>query len=224
MEGLWNSDKEMEIVNRLLSWYSVNKRSYPWRQTRDPYSILIAEIMLQRTKSDQVVNVYLKFLERYPNPHALSRSTVREIEKIILPLGLKWRAKKLWELGRAIIESFNGTIPNEKQRLLSLPGVGEYAASAVLCFAYGKDLPVIDSNVCRVIARLLRATARGEARRDHSFIQMVHKLHSFVPAGKSREYNWAMIDLAATVCTSRKPKCVICPLEPICSYAKNARI
>jgi A/G-specific adenine glycosylase len=220
---LSNADKEIDIVNRLLNWYSVNRRNYPWRRTRDPYGVLIAEIMLQRTKSEQVVDVYLKFLERYPNPLILSQATVGEIEKIILPLGLKWRAKKILELGKAITNSFNGTIPNEKEKLLTLPGIGEYVASAVLCFAYGKDLPIIDSNVCRVIARLFNISAKGEARRDRVFIQTVSKLHSFVPSGKSKEYNWAIIDLAATVCTPRKPKCIICPLKPICSYAETRR-
>jgi len=116
MEGTQNFNKGMKIVNRLLSWYAVNKRNYPWRQTRDPYNILIAEIMLQRTKSDQVVNVYLKFLEQHPDPLALSRSTVKEIERIILPLGLKWRAKKIWELGKAITSSFNGTSARAQKR------------------------------------------------------------------------------------------------------------
>ncbi|MEM2878877.1 MAG: hypothetical protein QXH35_04545 [Nitrososphaerota archaeon] len=209
---------EAEIVRRLLDWFAKHGRDYPWRRTTEPYRILIAEMMLQRTKSDQVAGLYQQFIQKYPEPQALAHANVEEIEKFLLPLGLRWRARKIRETGKTVMEMFNGRIPEQEEKLLALPGVGEYAARAVLCFAYGKDVPLVDANVCRVLGRLLNMPPRGEARRDRKFIETAHRLHRYVPAGRSREYNWAILDLAATVCTPRRPVCPECPLKDLCSY------
>ncbi|MEM1944553.1 MAG: DNA glycosylase [Nitrososphaerota archaeon] len=212
-------DIEDEIVQRILNWYKDHGRSYLWRQNQDPYGILIAEMMLQRTKSDQVARVYTSFLKKYPNPTALANSDPREIERFLRPLGLRWRARKLWEMGRTLIERFNGTVPDDYEELLSLPGVGQYAASAVLCFAFGKNLPVIDANVCRVVSRLFDLRPAGEARRDQRIIKKIHDLHAHVLPEECSRYNWAILDLAAIICTPRKPLCPRCPLNSLCRNA-----
>lgn len=210
---------EREAVSRLLEWFRVHGRDFPWRRTRDPYAVLVAEKMLQRTRSEQVAPVYTRFLERYPDPATLAGAPPEEVEELLEPLGLRWRAKKIWELARAAVQLFGGRIPADRRALLALPGVGEYAASAVLCFAYGEDVPVIDSNVVRVVTRLYGLRPRGEARRNRTLIEAVNRLHAAVPPGKSREYNWALLDLGATVCLPRNPKCTLCSLRPLCAYA-----
>lgn len=212
---------EHEIVVRLLDWFAKKGNIYPWRQTRDPYRVLIAEIMLQRTKANQVAKLYSQFIRKYPTPSALASADLKEIETLLSPLGLRWRARKVWELGRVIAEKFGGNVPSIHEELLTLPGVGDYVAAAVLCFAYGKDIPVIDANVCRTIGRLFNLKAKGEARRDRKFIEKVHDLHKHVPSGKSAQYNWAILDFAATICIPRKPLCPRCPLNDKCKYTSK---
>ena len=217
-------DITAQAARRLLNWRTKNQRVYPWRQTADPYRVLIAEIMLQRTKSDQVAGLYSRFLHKYPNPSALVRADVRDVEEFLLPLGLKWRARKIWQLGKAITETFSGAVPTEREELLALPGVGDYVAAAVLCFAYGRDVPIIDANVSRVVGRLFNIETSGEARRDKKLIEKAHLVHRHVPSGKSKEFNWALLDFSATRCMQTNPSCPICPLNAICQYqAKTSR-
>lgn len=215
---------EAGVVRRLLNWFNTHGREYPWRKSRDPYEVLIAEMMLQRTKSDQVARLYRRFLEQYPDPHSLARAAVEDVETLLLPLGLKWRGRKMWELGGEVVKLFNGVVPDEKEKLLTLPGVGEYAANAVLCFAYRRDVPVIDANVCRVIGRLFNLRPKGEARRDRRFIEKAYSLHKCVPSGRSGEYNWALLDFAAGVCRPGKPLCTMCPLNDLCLYPEKKSV
>ncbi|MEM2233265.1 MAG: A/G-specific adenine glycosylase [Nitrososphaerota archaeon] len=210
---------EDEIVRRILDWYEKHGRSYPWRRTRDPYRVLIAEMMLQRTRSDQVASTYERFLERFPDPRALAGSEPAEVERLLHSLGLQWRARKVWEMGRALVERFNGVVPDSYEKLLSLPGVGPYVAAAVLCFAYGRSIPVIDANVCRVVSRLFGLRPAGEARRDGKIIGRIYELHAHVPPDKCRQYTWGILDLGAAICRPKKPLCARCPLNHVCRYA-----
>jgi A/G-specific adenine glycosylase len=215
---MWKTEKA--VANLLLKWFRKHGRNYPWRRKRDPYHVLMAEIMLQRTKADQVMPVYRSFLRKFPDPYVLADATSKEIGDVFAKLGLRWRAKKVKKLARALILQHNGRIPDSREKLLSLPGVGEYTADAVLCFAYGKDVAVIDANVCRVIERVFGIKSCGEARRDPQFRQIAQRL---VPPKRAREFNWAIIDLAALVCTPRNPKCAECPLRKLCSFSRAER-
>jgi A/G-specific adenine glycosylase len=206
------------IVSRLLEWFRRHGRSYPWRENTEPYRVLIAEIMLQRTRADQVLPVYRSFLEKFPDPTFLAEAKPEEIEEVFAKLGLKWRAEKVKNLARVLVSEYDGRIPDTRKGLLSLPGVGEYAADAVLCFAYGRNATVIDANVCRVIERLFGLKPIGEARRDLRFRRAAQRL---VPKRKARELNWAIIDLAAIICTPKNPKCDKCPLEEVCLYKRK---
>jgi len=205
------------MTGLLLEWFKKYGRDYPWRKETDPYRILIAEIMLQRTKADQVIQVYQLFLQRFPSIYALAAATLEELEGIFDMLGLRWRAKKVKDLAKVIVSQHGGRIPSSREELLSLPGVGEYIADAVLCFAYGMDIAVVDANVCRVIGRVFGIEPRGEARRDPRFRQIAQQL---IPSKRAREFNWAIIDLAALTCTPRNPKCYECPLQELCSFNK----
>lgn len=210
-----DKDKTGAIVSRLLEWFEKHGRVYPWRRDTDPYRILIAEIMLQRTKADQVLPVYLSFLERFPDLESIVNAPPEEVERFFSMLGLKWRAEKVRRLAETIIREHGGRIPDTRRDLLSLPGIGEYIADAILCFAYGRSVAVIDANVCRVIGRIFGLKARGEARRDPRFRRAAQQL---VPREKAREFNWAMIDLASLICTPRNPRCASCPLKQVCMH------
>jgi len=209
----------MEIKNAfpelLLEWYRENGRNYVWRRKKDPYEILMAEIMLQRTKADQVEPIYLDFIKNFPSPEELNRATKDEIGKYFNRLGLLWRIGLVKRLAQELVDRFDGKIPESRETLLSLPAVGEYMADAVLSFAYRRDVAVVDANVCRVIGRVFGITAKGEARRDRRFRRIAQEI---VPAGRSNQFNWAIIDFAALVCTPRNPKHNICPMNEICSY------
>jgi len=209
-----------EIARRLLDWFLRNGRNYPWRNTQDPYKILIAEIMLQRTKADQVEPVYREFVEKFPSPHELNKASIKDIEKFFTRLGLRWRAGLVKALARELVKRFNGKVPENRDELLSLPSVGDYMADAVLSFAYERSVAVVDSNICRILERVFDLKPRGEARRDPKFRKIADKI---IPAGKAKPFNWAMIDLAALICTPRNPKCHLCPLCDICRYHERKR-
>jgi len=213
---LLNSSIFEEISKRIVNWWVKNKRDYPWRHERDPYKVLIAEIMLQRTKADQVVPVYLDFIKRYPTIHDLAKASAKDVETFFARLGLRWRAARVIEMAKYITEKAGGTIPDTREELLKIPMIGEYIADAILVFAYGKETAVVDSNVVRIIGRIFGIKARGEARRDPRFRKIAQKL---LLKGKAREYNWAVIDFAARICTPRNPKCEVCPLKDLCRYA-----
>lgn len=206
------------LTELLLEWFRENGRSYVWRRKEDPYEILVAEIMLQRTRANQVEPVYLDFIRKFPNAQELNRATEEKIGEYFGRLGLLWRAKLIKRLARELVSRFGGKIPKSRDLLLSLPAVGEYMADAVLCFAYGKDVAVVDANVCRVIERVFGIVAKGEARRDRRFRSLAQEM---VPSGRANEFNWAMIDFAALVCTPRNPKHDVCPINKFCDYYQN---
>ncbi|MGD0451209.1 MAG: DNA glycosylase [Candidatus Bathyarchaeia archaeon] len=210
-----------EMSDLLIKWYKKNCRQYPWRENTDPYRVLIAEIMLQRTKADQVVPTYLSFLERFPNFQKLNSASEEDLTKFFYRLGLVHRSKYVKMLATDVILRFNGKIPENRNELLSLPAVGEYVADAVLCFAFNKPSSIVDSNVCRVIGRVFDLTAKGEARRDPKFRKKADEL---LPETKVNEYNWAVIDLAALICIPKKPLHSICPLRKICASVKKRDI
>src|SRR5271157_3099422 len=140
MEG--SLEARSVLPTMLLKWYEKNGRSFPWREKRDPYQILIAEIMLQRTKANQVLPVYLDFIREFPTIESLKTATVRKVKRYFARLGLLWRANRVKQMAQDIVERFNGRIPSDRDQLLAIPSVGDYIADAVLAFAYGKDVAV----------------------------------------------------------------------------------
>lgn len=216
MEDQIFMQNKKRISNLLIKWFKNNGRTYPWREKRNPYEILIAEIMLQRTKADQVTPVFLSFLDEFPDLETLSNAPSEKITKYFSKLGLIHRAERVKTLATELNKRFNGNIPNKRKELLSLPSVGEYITNAVLCFAFGEQVAVIDSNVCRILGRLFTLNANGEARRDPQFKYAINEL---LPSGSAKEFNWGMIDLGALVCKPTKPLCHKCPLREFCDYS-----
>lgn len=203
------------FAEKLLQWWEKNRREFPWRTRNDPYEILIAEIMLQRTRAEQVVPVYEDFIKEFPTIEKLNRSTLQQVREYFKKLGLIWRADLVKQMTSVLMTSFNGKIPNDRAELILIPAIGDYMADAVLAFAYSQDVAVVDSNVCRVIGRVFGLELGKEARRKPIFRNIVQQL---LPKRKAREFDWAMIDLASLICLPRKPACSKCPLNQICDY------
>jgi len=218
LKTLSGSASPRELGEKILQWWYGKKRDYPWRHVTDPYMILIAEIMLQRTRAEQVVPVYTEFVSRYPTVRDLAEADPEEIENYFAKLGLRWRARKVLEMAKYVVEKFCGKLPDKEERLLEIPAIGDYIADAILVFAYGKDRVVVDSNVVRIVERLFCIRSRGEGRRDPRIRQIANSL--LVP-GKAREFNWALIDFGALICRPSNPSCRNCPLQVQCCYGKQ---
>jgi len=204
----------------LLEWWEKNKRDFPWRRTSDPYAVLIAELLLRKTTAKQVERVYIAFLARYPNSESLSRASEAEIEELLKPLGMEHRrAKLLVELGKALLKKHKGSVPDNMEDLLQLPGVGAYAANAVLCFAYGKNTVIVDTNAVRVFQRVFGFRSKKQRPRDDPALWEFAK--SIAPSDRVREFNFAIIDFAYSICTAKKPRCHLCPMKSFCDYVKK---
>jgi len=210
-------DRKEFFAKLLLEWWNKNKRDFPWRHTKDPYSILTAEMLLRKTTAQQVERIYAKFLNKYPTPASLAEADEDELKKLLKPLGMEHRRAELFKkLGQTIKESYNNGIPKDTQKLLELPGVGRYAANAVLCFACSKDVPLLDANFIRIIKRIFGIKSQKPRARDDN--KMWEFAESLIPQGKCRCFNLAILDFAALICTARKPKCSECPVRSICIY------
>jgi A/G-specific adenine glycosylase len=211
--------KEQEQIEmfraNLLGWRKTNKRNFSWRTTHDPFKVLIAEILLHRTKAEQVVPLYQIFLEKYPDIHSIAISSPFEIEETFHSAGLHWRWKLLQSMACEIETKFKGEIPYNIEALISLPGVSHYIGSAVRCFAFGYPDVLLDTNTVRVSGRIFGLIITDSSRRSLKFRNI---LESLIDIEHPREFNWALIDFAAIVCKSRKPDHPNCPFTNYCKY------
>jgi A/G-specific adenine glycosylase len=210
------SRKEIAIFRRrIISWYSKNGRLYPWRKEKDPFKVLVAEMMLRRTKADQVVPVYEKFCREFPDVETLARANQDALEKILHPLGLKWRVPAFPMMAREVVEKYHSRIPDNREQLISLPGVGEYVAGAVLSIAYGKNEWLVDSNIVRIFKRYFGIKTSKEGRRDKHVIEMAKIYVSGKEPGRA---TMGILDITALICKPGKPECERCPLRIHCHY------
>ena len=194
-------------------WGRKNYREFTWRSSTTDYQILVAEILLQRTKAKQVESTYLEFLDEYPNFDALNKAEITEIEKQLYPLGLfKERAMRLKQLSAIITKDYDNNIPTDLLILKKLPGIGEYVARAFLCFGKNKRIAIIDANVVRLYKRYFGIKTKSELRRNKTFIELVD---SILP-NKAKEFNYAILDFTNKICKPRIPDCNNCPLVKYC--------
>jgi len=209
------------LRRQLLRWFEKNQRDhYPWRQTRNPYHILIAETFLQRTRADQVFSVYFQFIETFPTPSDLAVADESLVRKITYPLGLTWRGKNLKRTAVDIKEKFNGEIPSNREELLQIRGVGDYIADSIIYLAFEKRRSIIDSNVVRILGRLHGIETHAESRRNKKFRELADNL---LPKKNFRKFNLALLDLGALVCI-RHPKCNDCPIKTNCTFYNNSKV
>lgn len=202
----------------LLDWYDKNKRDLPWRNTRDPYLIWLSEIILQQTRVAQGLDYYLRFSRRFPTPRALADATEDEVLKLWQGLGYYSRARNL----HAAAKSMNGVFPPTYEGVRALKGVGDYTAAAICSIAYNMPYAVLDGNVYRVLSRVYGiSTPVDSVAGKKEFSALAQKLLSKTRAG---DYNQAIMDFGATVCTPQSPACLTCPLAGFCKARLENRI
>lgn len=192
---------------RLVAWFRRRGRPLPWRRTREAYPILVSEFMLQQTQVSRVLDYWPRFLERYPTLQHLAKARPSQVREAWSGLGYYRRADNLHRLARVVVREMDGRIPSDVEALRALPGVGRYTAGAVACFAYERPAATVDTNVGRVLSRVFRTNAKLE--------ELALALQP--RAGKAAwNFNQALMELGALVCTARKPKCARCPVAASC--------
>jgi A/G-specific adenine glycosylase len=202
---------------RLLQWYATHGRhALPWRMRRDPYHTVVSEFMLAQTQVDRVAPKFEAFVARFPDLRALASASIADVLREWKRLGYNSRAVRLHRLARVIVERHRGALPKTLEELRALPGVGPYTAAAVRAFGFDIDDAPIDTNVRRVVNRLYFGL---EYPRAAAARELDARARELVPAGRAHDWNSAMMDLGATICTSRAPKCPICPLRAECAAA-----
>jgi len=210
------------LTTELLQWFLINKRNLPWRKTKDPYFIWLSEIIFQQTRISQGIDYYLRFVEKFPDVFSLAAASEDEVLKLWQGLGYYSRARNLLKTARQIVKEYNGIFPSDFSELMNLKGIGEYTASVILSVCYEKPYAVIDGNVNRLISRLYNI---------HDFID--------VPAGQEKirgkadklidlqhpgDFNEAMMDFGAMVCTPQNPDCNHCPLQKYCKAFEKGTV
>jgi A/G-specific adenine glycosylase len=201
-------------------WRAKNTRDFPWRRTKDPFKILVAEVLLQATYSGKVVPVYEAITGHYPNAFALSKASAESIQEAMRPLGLTKRGRMLVDIARILVESHDGEVPVEESALQALPGVGPYTSSAIRNFAFDIRGGLADTNVVRLLQRFFGLAGSPELYRGAPSSSLRRAAKVIVPRVDSRGFNLALIDFGAAVCRLRKPKCEICPLAARCVYRR----
>jgi A/G-specific adenine glycosylase len=201
---------------RLLRWFQKNGRDLPWRRTRDPYKILVSEVMLQQTQVERVRGYYGRFLREYPTIQDLASANPARVRDSWDGLGYYARARNLHAAARKVVGEHEGRFPRDLREVMSLPGVGRYTAGAVLSFAYGESAPTLDTNVRRVLGRIF---VRRRASRPAATERRLWALaEAVIPAGEAWAFNQALMDFGATVCSARNPRCIECPIRQMCAY------
>ena len=209
--------KKEQIKNQINEWYKINGRNFPWRETKNHFHILVAEMLLRRTTAVAVSRIFHDFISHYDTPERLALSRISTITKQVTSLGLQvLRAQHLKQTASLIVKDFDGKVPNDFKELSNFPGVGRYVASAVLNFAFGEPIPLVDGNVIHLMSRVFELKFDGPSDEE-----AWRFMDSFGPDAQSSIFYYGIIDLVATVCIRSSPRCSVCPLMQICSWTKK---
>ena len=206
------------VRGQLLRWFRQNKRDLPWRHTRDPYRIWLSEIMLQQTRVAAVIRYYEKFCASFPNAEALANAPEQEVLRLWSGLGYYSRARNLQSAAREIVSRHGGKFPAGENEIRALRGIGSYTTNAILSIAFGKKYAVLDGNVARVLARVYGM--RGDLRETARWRTLQENADYLLDSDAPGDWNQAMMELGATICTPRSPQCGICPMERYCEARK----
>jgi A/G-specific adenine glycosylase len=209
-------EARQRIRRQLLAWYDANRRDLPWRRSRDPYAIWVSEIMLQQTRVAVVVERYQAFMARFPTLVSLALASEQEVLALWSGLGYYRRARMLHKAAQFVASQHEGNLPSSSAELRLLPGIGSYTAAAIASIAHGEAVPVVDGNVERVLCRLQgwEAVGRSSAAVQRRRIDSV--ANQLLAPRRPGDFNQALMELGATVCTPRNPQCLVCPLAPDC--------
>ena len=205
---------------KLLGWYDRHGRALPWRETSDPYHILVSEIMLQQTQVDRVLPKYHEWLNKYPSLEALAEAPETDVARTWYPLGYNIRPKRLQAIAREAVANYGGKLPSDEATLLSFKGIGAYTAGAIRSFAFRERAAILDTNVARVLFRVFIGKGVPKAHATKKTLWRISA--ALVPQRRAFDFNQALMDFGATLCTARKPKCLICPMTSQCAaYPHN---
>ncbi len=210
-----NNDDFQNIGESLLDWYDEHARDLPWRQTRDPYKIWVAEIMLQQTQVARVIEYYQRFLARFPTVFVLAEANWDDFLPSWRGLGFYSRGKNMLRTAELLVQNHNGVFPKNLQLLQQFPGVGPYTAAAIMSFAFEVPIPAIDTNLERVLGRVFGCTHKGVIPRADALFAAV--------SGNAHSLNHALMDLGSTLCTGRKVICEACPLASRCHFFTSGK-
>jgi len=217
-----DSTKIEEFRTNVKKWGEKNHRDFPWRKTQDPYKVLLAEIMLHRTQAIQVAKIYEDVIIKYPDINALAKAPISELHESLFTLGLRWRIDLIKDMAEVIVNKYESRIPKDKNELMSLPGISDYIACSVRCFAWNIAEPLRDTNTIRVIGRVHNIDIKDSSRRNSRFRDLAVEL---VDPEEPRAYNFALLDLADQVCTKKEePNCDECPLNNLCLYYGESQV
>jgi A/G-specific adenine glycosylase len=211
----------------LLDWYVREGRIHlPWRHTRDPYAVLVSEVMLQQTQVERVLPKYAEFLGRFPTLAALAAAPRAEVIQAWASLGYNMRAVRLHEIAQQAVATYDGSLPDTLEGLLSLKGIGRYTAGAVACFAFGQPVATVDTNIRRVLWRVFRGIEPATWPAGERAVRETLTLADWaLPPPRAYDWQQALMDLGATVCVSRRPACERCPLRDCCAaYTETAQV
>jgi len=205
---------------RLLDWYDRHGRALPWRETSDPYHILVSEIMLQQTQVDRVLPKYHEWLTKYPSLEALAAAPEPDVTRTWYPLGYNIRPKRLQSIAKEAVARYGGQLPSDETTLRSFKGIGAYTAGAIRSFAFRERAAILDTNVARVLFRVFIGTGTPKAHATKKHLWGISA--ALVPQRRVFDFNQALMDFGAMLCTARKPKCLVCPMASQCAaYPHN---
>ena len=200
-----------KIQKNILHWYSQEARNLPWRKTRNAYRILLSEVMLQQTQVNRVLEKYPGFLKRFPSLHSLARARTSSVIRAWQGMGYNNRAVRLQRLAKKVLYQYNGRLPHAISELESLPGIGPYTSRAVSCFAFGQRVPVVDTNVRRVLQRIFP--------RESKRLQIWDVAEWALPKRNAYFWNQSLMELGSRICVGRNPRCAQCPVNRFCPSA-----
>ena len=208
-----------QVHAALLQWYRVHQRDLPWRSTTDAYAILVSEIMLQQTQVERVLPKYHQFLAAFPTLVDLAAAPTSDVITVWATLGYNSRAVRLQSIARQVLAEFGGQIPATITELVRLKGIGRYTAGAIACFAYHQQVATVDTNIYRALHRIFLGLEYPEPRISTG--QMFTFAEQVLPSGEAFNWNQALMDLGATICTSANPQCACCPLQEQCQAYRD---
>ena len=202
----------------LINWYSSNGRNFPWRKTRDPYKILVAEIMIRKTGACKAQSTYNEIINQYPSPSAMGRANLMDLRQKFKRLGISTRADTLINIAQIIESKYNNIVPRSRNELIDIDGIGTYIANAVLCFGYNMRFPILDGSINRFFCRYFGLISSKSYYSDEKLWSFAASL---LPYRRYRQYNLGLLDYCATVCKSNQPLCTNCLLVKSCSNLKG---
>jgi len=209
--------REDYFWEKLMNWYWINKREFPWRRTKIPYRIFIAEVLLQQTNAEKVEPAYIKIVKKYPSIKELAGAELEELKDIIKPLGLIYRSENLIRCAQIIEGNYNSEVPKDKEKLKELPGVGDYIADAILCYSFDQDTIPIDTNFLRLFSRFDNLKSSYSNKKDDK--DLIFEIKKYYKTVRNyRDHNFAVLDFSSQMCKSRNPNCQKCCLKNKCFY------